>query len=417
MGFWVNTFPVNRVYKVAWVLLLAGIFHESILIAQIDPEKRQLVQLGFNQPIEGRGPFSGYLFYLRNDPDFLNRSNLTLRLAIAPIYVDGELGISRALGEHTDLGIGMAGGGFADSYQEVRRGRLRDAESFVGHGGEMSVSIYHLFNPKQLIPLNAVFRVSGHYSAYERDSKTASNFVLPESRSSLNVRTGLRWGGREPTTFPDLAMEVSAWYEGQIRSESGSYGINSDRATQPASHLFWGRGLLIYTLPELKHTIALDITAGTSARVDRFSSFRLGGVLPLVSEFPLTLPGYYFQEISARRFVLMSGHYTLPLDHDKRWNLMTVGSVGWVDYLAGFEQPGHVHSGVGLGVGYRSPKDTWQMVLAYSYGFNAERSHGFGAQSLGFLLQWDLEAKKRRSPYFDIDSPNKSRGLFRFFGD
>ena len=274
---------MNRVYTFGSFLFLAAIFQESILVAQIDPEKRQLVQLGFNQPVEGRGPFSGYVFYLRNDPDFLNRSNLTLRLAVAPIYIDSELGISHALGEHTDLGIGIAGGGFADSYLEVRRGRLVDAESFTGHAGEISASLYHLFNPKQMIPLNAVFRVSGHYSAYERNSRTAPNFALPQDRSSLNFRTGLRWGGREPTTFPDLAMEVSAWYEGQVRSESGSYGINSDRATQPASHLFLGRALLIYTLPELKHTIALDVTAGTSARVDRFSSFRLGGVLPLIS--------------------------------------------------------------------------------------------------------------------------------------
>ena len=96
---------------------------------------------------------------------------------------------------------------------------------------------------------------------------------------------------------------------------------------------------------------------------------------------------------------------------------LAVGSVASVDYLAGVEQPVHVHSGVGLGVGYRSPRDTWQMVLAYSYGFNAERSHGYGAQSLGLLVQWDLEAKKRRTPYFDIDSPYKSRGLFRIFGD
>ena len=54
---------------------------------------------------------------------------------------------------------------------------------------------------------------------------------------------------------------------------------------------------------------------------DRFSAYRLGGFLPLVAEFPLSLPGYYFQEISARQFVLLNASYLLPLDAEKRWNL------------------------------------------------------------------------------------------------
>ncbi|MEO7675267.1 MAG: hypothetical protein ABIV39_00705, partial [Verrucomicrobiota bacterium] len=120
---------------------------------QIDPEKRQLIQLGYNQPIEGRGPISGYAFYYRNDPDFF-RTNITLRLAIAPIYVDSEIGFSHLLGEQTDFAVGVAGGGFADSYSEVRQGRLKERESFTGHGGEISSSIYHRFNPESMIPLS-----------------------------------------------------------------------------------------------------------------------------------------------------------------------------------------------------------------------------------------------------------------------
>jgi len=84
---------------------------------------------------------SGYAFYYRNQPNFL-RTNLTLRLAAAPVYLDSELGLTGALGPHTDLGIGLAGGGFADSYFEVRQGEFLRGESFLGHGGEpRSVSI------------------------------------------------------------------------------------------------------------------------------------------------------------------------------------------------------------------------------------------------------------------------------------
>lgn len=385
------------------------------LFAQIDPEKRELFQLGFNQPIEGRGPISGYLFYYDNRPEFI-RTNITLRLAIAPIYLDSELGFAHALGEQTDLAIGAAGGGFADSYSEVRLGKLIDEESFTGHGGELSASIYHLFNPDRTIPLSGILRGSAHYSTYSEDSNTDPNFKLPHDRTSLNVRAGLRWGGKEPVMRPDLGMELSAWYEGQFRTEYGKYGFDGDRTIRPSSHLFWARALLIYTLPELKHNFSLSMTTGTSLGADRFSSYRLGGALPMISEFPLSLPGYYFQEISARRFILFSGQYSLPLDDAKRWNLTAIGTVARVDYVHGLEQPGHTHSGAGLGIGYRSKNDTWEINLGYSYGITAIRNHGRGAQSIGLIFQFDLEARQRAT-YFDIDSPYKSRGLFHILGD
>ena len=386
----------------------------SPAVGQIDPEKRQLIQLGFNQPIEGKGPISGYAFYYRNDPDFF-RTNITLRLAIAPIYVDSEIGLAHALGERTDLAFGIAGGGFADSYSEVRQGKLKEEESFTGHGGEISSSIYHLFNPNNLIPLSGILRLSAHHTVYSEDSETSDVFELPQDRTSLNVRAGFRWGGREPVLRPDLGMEISAWYEGQFRTAHGDYGFNDDRAVRPSSHLFWMRTLLIYTLPELKHNFSLSMTAGTSLASDRFSSYRLGGVLPLIAEFPLSLPGYYFQEISARRFALLNAQYVLPIDTEKRWHLAAHGTVAGVDYVSGLGQPGDVHSGVGMGVGYKSPKG-WEILVGYSYGFDAIRSHGRGAQSIGLIFQYDLEARHRSGVLIDVDSPYKSRGLFRILG-
>ena len=93
-----------------WLWLLLPV----VASAQIDPVKRDLIQFGYNQPAEGRAPLSGYAFYYHNAPDFL-RTNLTLRLAVAPTYLDSELGFAHALGPETDLALGLAGGGFADS--------------------------------------------------------------------------------------------------------------------------------------------------------------------------------------------------------------------------------------------------------------------------------------------------------------
>lgn len=379
--------------------------------AQIDPVRRELVQLGYNQALQGRAPFSGYAFYYRNQPEFV-RSNLTLRLAVAPVYLDSELGIRSAVGPHTDLGVGLAGGGFADSYNEIRAGRFLPEESFLGHGGEVSASVYHLFNDGDRIPLSGLLRVGAHYSAFSADSDTADAFRVPDDNTSLHTRVGLRWGGREPVMLPEMALELSVWYAFQARSESGPYGFDADRRLEARTHLFWGRALFAYTLPESEHNFSLGVTAGYSLEADRLSAFRLGALLPLVSEFALTLPGYYYQELSAERFVLATGTYSLPLDAQKRWNLALVGSTAWVDYLPGLEQPGHWHSGVGGGLLYRS--SPWQMVLGYAYGVDALRSGRSGAHSIGVLVQIDLERTK--AALLSPQSPFRSRGLFRLFG-
>jgi hypothetical protein len=398
------------------LVLLLGILGPLTCQAQIDPYKRQLLQFGYNQPTEGHWPMAGYLFYLLNQPEFV-RQDLTLRLAVAPTYLDSEFGFTHALGPHTDLALGLVGGGFADSYNEIRRGKYIIDESFTGHGGGASVSLYHRFNPNQRLPLTAVVRGSIDYSSFVRDDDTADAFVLPDDRLTYMARAGLRLGGREPILTPALGMELSAWYEGRVRSRHGSYGLDDDRVVEANSHRFWGRALFAYTLPWLEHNFNLSITAGTTRRADRFSAYRLGGTLPLLSEFRLDLPGYQSQEITAREFVLFNGLYWLPIDSAKRWSVTAFGAVAGVNYLAGLEQADRWLSGVGAGVGYKAAQDVWQVILAYAYGFNALRSDGRGGQSIVLLFQFDFEARRRAAypslaPVLD---PERSRGLERIF--
>lgn len=392
-----------------WLLLLAFVTPLAAR-AQIDPVRRELVQVGYNQAFEGHAPISGYAFYYDNQPEFV-RSNLTLRLAIAPVYLDSELGIRGALGAHTDLGVGLAGGGFADSYNEIRAGKFLPSESFFGHGGEASVSVYHCFNDGALIPLNAVLRAAVHYSTFEADKDTAATVRVPDNQTTFHGRAGLRWGGMEPVLLPAMAMEFSVWYEFQARSHAGAYGIAGDRALEANTHLVWGRALLAYTLPQSMHSFSLSLTGGWSEDADRLNAYRLGAVLPLVSEFALTLPGYYYQELSARRFLLAAGEYSLPLDAGKRWNFVAVGATALVDYLPGFEPAGHWHSGVGGGLLYRS--EPWQVMVGYGYGVDALRSGRSGAHSVGVLIQIDLE--KTKAALLRPQSPLRSRGLFRLF--
>ena len=391
-------------------LILAGLGWAWTARGQIDPIKRELIQLGYNQPIQGRAPLGGYAFYYLNLPQFLE-TNLTLRLAIAPVYLDTELGIGKVIGPYTDIGLGLHGGGFADSYAEIRGGDYRRSESFTGHGGGVSASLYHLFNPGRMIPLSAVFRVENHYSIYSRDDDTSDRFTVPDDRATWNFRTGLRWGGIEPTMNPEFGLELSAWYEAQVRTDSGAYGFNGDRRVEPISHLYWARALMSYTFTNWQHHLAVSMTLGGSAEADRFSAYRLGGVLPLVAEFPLTLPGYYFQEISAESFALLGANYLLPLDSENHWALSFVAAGAVANYLHGLAQPGSWHTGIGAGVRWR-PSRNWQMSLGYAYGVDAIRNGERGAHSIGFLMQWDLEAAGH-GMFEPGENPLRSRGLPR----
>jgi hypothetical protein len=390
-------------------------FAPFLSLAQIDPEYRRLVQFGYNQPLEGKGPIAGYGFFYYNKPDFLS-TNLTLRLVVAPIYLDTELGFRGLLGPNTDLAVGLTGGGYAQSYSEIRGGHYFQEESFTGHGGDVSVSLYHRFNPNQELPVSLVLRGGAGLSFYEKDEKTAANFELPENSPSFYVRTGLRCGGQEPSLTEPLALELSLWHEAQFRSQPNRYGFNGDRAVEAVSHLFWGRVLLKYTF-ENEHLFEVSATAGDSVDADRFSTYRLGGVLPFVSEFPLNIPGYYYQELSAKRFVLFNGQYSFPLTPQKNWRFTLYGAGACVDYLNGLEQPGHWHAGTGGGLSFISPRGTWMATLIYAHGFEAIRSEERGANQIGLLFQWDLEAKARgKSRFFTPGvNPYRSRGGEKLF--
>jgi len=388
-------------------------FAPMVASAQIDPETRNLIQFGYNQALEGHFPFAGYLYYYHNEPDFL-RTNLTFRLALSPTYLDSDFGFIHGLGPKTDFSVGLAGGAFADNYYEIRDGTYYPDESFDGYGGGASANIYHLFNPASRIPLYFILRGGMHYSTYADNNNTAANFQLPNNHATFAVRTGLRWGGIEPTLFPALAMELSGWYEGQFRTDSGAYGFNDDRQLNSESQLFWFEGALVYTFPKSQQNFSVRLSAGASINADRFSAYRLGGFLPLESEFPLSLPGYSYQEISASQFVLLYTTYLVPLDKKQRWNVGIALSTAVVDYLPGEGQPGNWLNGVGTGVLYRSPSDRWNILLGYGYGINAVRSHGSGANNIGILIQWNLGRKPGQN--FNLLPPIHFRGLQSLFG-
>ncbi len=357
--------------------------------AQIDPAPRQLLELGGDASVTDSGPMGAYAFYYWNMVN-VPTTNQFLRLVIAPVYVDSELGFKGLLGEHTDLGIGAFGGLYANSYQEVDGGRWYKNQSFNGNGGGASVSLYHLFNPDQHIPLNGVLRARMNYESFDTTSDTANNFVLPESQPVITYRAGLRWGGKEPMLGPVLAMEVSGWYELEQRTAPGGYGFGNDRELERVSQRFFGRAQINYTTLESKHYIVAGLQGGGTVNADRLSAYRLGGVLPYTKEFPLNIPGYYFQELSAKSFGLAYAGYTIPFGSQDQWSLIGNGSAALVDYVDGTGQAGAFNSGIGAGVGYNAPSQRWKVMSLLGYGFEARREHGQGGYSLGMAFQYNF---------------------------
>ena len=382
-------------------LIVIWVFVAVSALAQIDPDKRQLLQLGYDASLQGHAPIAGYAFYYLNRPEFY-RDNLTMRMAIAPVYFDSELGVAHAFGPNTDVGIGLAGGGFADSYNEVRGGKYIPRESFDGHGGGGSFSIYHRINPTQQIPFFFVGRLSTYHVAYTDTEDTASHFKLPEDRTSANFRIGLRLGGKEPVLFPSVAMELSIWAEGLNRGTSGHYGFDNDRDVSSSVGLYYGHAYLAYTF-ERGDNLSIAITGGDSTDADRFSAYRLGGVLPLVAEYPLIIPGYYYQELSAKRFILFNGRYAVALDDKKRWQLYVMAATALMDQLRDTREGDDWHSGVGGGLVYQTVSEMWKIGLTYGYGIDAIRGHHEGAHVAGLVIQFDFEKylnKMRSKPFW-----------------
>ena len=398
-----RTFLLRRL---RWLLLVViAVCMPRPLCAQIDPYPRELIELGYHKELNGHAPLAGYLYYYRNVPQFL-QSNLALRAVVSPVYADGELGIRDVLGPHTDIGIGLAGGGFAYSYNDIRGGTWFKKESWVGHGVGVSGSVYHLFNPAARIPLYGVFRSAFQYAIYESGSDTARNFVIPDNQPDVSLRAGLRWGGLEFVMMPALALEVSGWYDGLFRLSPGTYGFAHDRDIERWVHLFWGRALIRYTMPESKHTFGLGLDAGTTIHPDQLSAYRLGGLLDLTAEFPYRIPGYYVGELSARNFFLLNGFYDVPLDSRKCWRIAVGASTGRVSFTPGMDQPHNWNSGVGCQLSYCTPSESIKIGLLYGYGINAIRDHGEGGHAIALMAQIDLEKSRvgkgtqpRRPPF------------------
>jgi len=386
------------------ITLVAALVWSCLAFAQVDPVRRDLVEAGYDQPISGHAPLGTYLFYYLSRPQFRDADH-ALRIALSPAYLDGEWAIRNAFGAHTDFAVGVFGGGFDSDYDEIRNGRWVREESFIGHDGGIEARVYHLFNPGQRIPLNGILQGGFRYVAYLRDSHNPPDFVVPADQPTARIRAGLRFGGIEPVLAPDMALELSAWYEGDARLDAGAYGFGGDRAVESRVQRFFARGLFVYTLPDSQQRFSAVLQGGSQVHPDRLSAWRIGGVLPLDAEFPLIVPGYYEGEFSARNFVLVGADYSLPIDAARRWRAGFGAATARIDYTQGLEEPHAWVTGASASLGYEPQSKAWKVSLVYGHGFDAIRPGHRGADSLSLLMELDLE----RMGYMQADAASTPR--------
>jgi hypothetical protein len=354
--------------------------------AQIDPEPRTNLELGVEGPLRGDGNSSGYAFLLWNRPHFLEE-DLYLRIVFAPTYLTGELVRDRWPADGHAVGLGLGGGLFPYNVEEFRGGDHKDRESFYGHGAEATLSYYRRLKIFDLPPIEGQFRLRPQYVVYERSGSTAARFRLPADTPIYNGRVGVRVGGEPPELLPDLALELSAWYEISYRQNTRTYGFpEAPIPTEQQTQQIWGRLGGIYSVTRTQ-TVRAFLTAGTSRDADRLSTYRLGSALPFRREYPLLLHGYYVDEIFAQRFWLLNLSYRFPLwPGSERVRLQLSFDYARVDYLDGHALPRRNLRGVGLDVTV-GLTDRITLILGYGYGIDAPRNRDFGGHELNALFE------------------------------
>jgi hypothetical protein len=167
-------------------------------------------------------------------------------------------------------------------------------------------------------------------------------------------------------------------------------------------------------MPASEHYVALGLMGGAVIKPDRFSAYRLGGALPFTSEYPLFLPGYFYEELSAQDFGLLYGLYSIPLGPSKAWKIFAGGATAVINYVDGLEQSGKWNSGVTGGLGYTTRNRRLTTVGAFGYGINAIRSDGRGGYSASLMLQYNFGRKTSFASDRAFETLQKAQLPFRF---
>lgn len=371
------------------VLLLVFLLPARKCAAEIDPERRTNMEIGFAGPVHSNGPLGGYGLLLFNRPHIFNED--TYLLAIVSPYLYTEIIRDKWPSPGQAIGMSIGGGFLNNDFDQVRDGSYKRDESFRGDGADAALS-YYLRPPPigGLMPVDGVLRISSRFARYQHSGDTDPRYLLPEDSFIHAARVGVRIGGVPPELLPEKALEFSLWHEANYRVDAPAHGLPA--RLQPTEHLTqqtWGR--LGGIMPVwLGHTASLMMSAGMSGHTDELSCYRLGSGLRFQDEFPYILHGYYFRELFARSFFLLNTSYRFaPVPDLQNVQLRLNYDYSQISYLSGHELPRTSLNGLGIDLILLFAKNV-TLTTGYGYGVDAPRHGGFGGHQVNVMFEWKL---------------------------
>lgn len=147
--------------------------------------------------------------------------------------------------------------------------------------------------------------------------------------------------------------------------------------------------LFKYRFPD-NERLGAGVNLGGGTSVDRFSAYRLGGMLINNAEFPLTLPGYFSQEIAAERVAHMWVTLGKPLTAERRvvFNVFAAGAT--IKPVPSTDAGGSQHLGFGMGMEFAPRKAALHGMASYGYAPTAARGSGRGGHGVALSLELNL---------------------------
>jgi hypothetical protein len=265
----------------------------------------------------------------------------------------------------------------------------------LGFGYRQSVSPGHQDNM-----LAIDLTIEPGFLFFNKDSNTASNFILPKNTFELREHLQVRWDALERNllSLPHTGFAAGADLVNANRTNWKNWGLNGSETDGQkylsASGYLLGAGA-VPGVDSDRHRLLGSLHGGIGSDLDRFSSPRIGGgALTLGEEYGSTwrpvLPGSIVQEYFPKHYVVAVGEY--------RWEalfftyLSLDASLGWLDRL---RQTGQVltdttsknnfSSSLGgrISTGFFFHTD---MHLAYNYNFSELRNGKFGGNEI--ILQF-----------------------------
>jgi hypothetical protein len=347
------------------------------------PEDRQVVPFG-----------AIYLWRHPNDEDLF-------RAAIAGVYNDIFWAHASKSMDPFELVVTLNNYTLPFSQYELVDGKANKNEELLwgyvrpgfGLGYRRTVSPGHQDN---MMAIDAT--VEPGYIFFDKGSKTAGNFVVPEDTFELREHLQLRWDALERNilSLPHEGFAFGGDLVHGNRSDWRDWGING---SQPSDK---GRDYLSFTgyimkaggVPGLdsdRHRLLAAVYGGIGSNLDRFSAPRIGGGdMPLGEEYGSTsdavLPGAVIQEYFPKRYLLGIAEY--------RWEalfftyLSLDASAGWVDRLrqtgpdiTDTTSKNDFFSSLGARLTTGFFLDS-RMQLAYNYNFSEIRKDGRGGHEV-----------------------------------